>query len=109
MSTKSPTSTKNERRNLRFPSPYSGVIDIVRVAETGEETIVPALVIDESYSGIGCVLCGPAQVPGETFWYQENEDIRSEITVSHNRELDNGIQRFGFEFTGRVTRSIFLK
>lgn len=77
-----------ERRHIRFPDPDGGVVYIVRVSVGGHESLVPALILDQSHNGLGCVLIGPAPTEDEIFWYRENDKIRTRIVARHSRELD---------------------
>jgi hypothetical protein len=92
-----------DRRHIRYRDPGQLLVRLVRQAGSNER-ILPALVVDQCHGGLCLVVVGEPPRKGERFWFQENEVIRTGLTLRHHRILDEGIHRLGFELTDEVAR-----
>jgi len=88
--------TDHARRYGRFRDRDLAVITLVRSTPEGDRS-VPALVKDESYAGLACVLVGPPPAADERFLHEEAPGVRTPLAVRHHSELAAGIQLLGFE------------
>ncbi len=98
------TETKrHDRRHIRYHDTSHAHIHLVR-RNGDDEQLISSLIVDQCHRGLCCVIVGEPPVDQERFFYQENEVIRSELSLRHHRALDEQIQLLGFELTGKVER-----
>ncbi len=90
------TTPENQRRHRRFRDRDTRLVHLVR-RRGDQDELVPALVRDESHSGMGCVVVGPAPAPGEEFLHRENEKVLTPLAVRHHEELAREVHLLGLE------------
>lgn len=100
------TGSDDQRRYIRYSHRDQGVIVLVRVRADGAETTTPALLIDESHTGLRCVIVGPPPADDDAFFHDENEKIRTGLILRHHEEVAPTVRILGFELTDQVTRQV---
>ena len=94
-----PTGSDDQRRYIRYSHRDQGMIMLVRVSAEGAETATPALLVDESHTGLRCVLVGPPPSDDEIFFHDENAKIRTGLVLRHHQEVAPTVRILGFEVT----------
>jgi hypothetical protein len=96
-----PTGDDKQRRHRRFLDRDTRMVHLIRRRPDGEE-VVPALVRDESHSGLACVIVGPAPAGDEEFLHRENEKVLTPLALRRHEELTRDVHLLGLE---RVERA----
>jgi hypothetical protein len=91
-----PSGHDNQRRHRRFLDRDTRMVHLIR-RRGGEDEIVPALVRDESHSGLACVIVGPAPAADEEFLHRENEKVLTPLALRHQEELTRDVHLLGLE------------
>jgi|GEM_PF-6235071 len=89
-----------KRRNIRYHSSESKVIQLFYFDEVGNKHEVSALVADESHKGMAVVIVGFYFFPKKTsLYWQETKKIVTNWNIVNFKELDERVYRLALELS----------
>ncbi|PCJ56532.1 MAG: hypothetical protein COA79_18405 [Planctomycetota bacterium] len=84
----------NIKRGMRY---HNAEDDVIKFSYDGSDSIISAIIVNESFTGIGCVYVGEPLKPGQNIFWNESEKIKTKCEIIRCEELKEEVFFIAFE------------